>query len=355
MKKDKDPNKPDVEKDDPHRQIVPRVSGLGAEIFEWLESLFELSESDAAPGTPKPGTDTFPDSVVLKMAGRSGSDQGGDITRFDWKATAASLPTREKLVEIANDIVRAAQKDANALGRSQRYGLFAYSNRKGAGNYARHLFNVEASIKGDLASDDEDTHRDRLLSTSLAHARWQQEQFAEAISGVMNLQRDIIRQQQSTIAQMEADRRQWILTYEESLSKKQERETAAEYAKLKTDAIREGFDLLKGLLPTVQAYLTKGKLGLVDGVKKFLDSLTGEQKLKLFGADAEADAILDVEQRQILLQVADGATEPKRLAEFMQMLRPEQIEQAQAILTEGQAQQLYSLGAAAHAAAQPSH
>jgi hypothetical protein len=348
----KEKKSPVEEKDDPHRQIVPRVTGIAAQIYTWLEALFEISENDAEPGQVKSGVDSFPQSVQLKMAGRGGVDQGADILSFDFKPMSSALPTREKLVEIANAVVAAAQHDANALGRTMRYGLFAYSTLKGVGAYTRFLFNVDGGASRDAPSDDEDTHRDRFLGSMAAHMRWMTEHYTEATGGVMAMQRDIIRQQQLTVAQYEADRREWIKVSEEALSRKEERERANEWAKFKMEMLQEGLDMLRPLVPVVQAYLTKGKAGLVEGLRKFLDSLSGEQRIKLFGTEDGTDAILTADQRMLILEIADGKQEPKRLAEFATSLSQEQIGLAQEVLTAAQAKQLYGLSQAAMQATQ---
>jgi hypothetical protein len=343
---------PIEEKDDPHRQIIPRATGIAAQILEWLETLFNIAENDAEPGQIKTGTDTFPHSIQLKIAGRGGADQGQTIEQNDFRPMSSALPSRDRLVEMANHFVSKAQQDANALGHSQRYGLFVYSPLKGAGAYSRFLFNVDGGAHRDAPSDDEDTHRDRFLTGMSAHMRWMTEHYTEAVGGVMSMQRDIIRQQQLTIAQMETDRREWIKVSEEALSRKDERERANEWAAFKMDALREGFEMLRPLVPVVQAYLTKGKTGLLEGLKKFLDSLSGEQRIKLFGADDGSEGILGSEQRMLILQIADGNEDPKRLAEFATSLTPEQISAAQEVLTASQAQQLYGLASAATKAAQ---
>lgn len=343
----KEKKQPVEEKDDPHRQIVPRVSGAAAQIFEWLEGLFEISENDAEPGQVKSGVDKFPHSIQLKMAGRGGVDQGADLLSYDFKPAVSPIPTRERLIEMSNALLAAAQHDANALGRTVRYGVFAYSNLKGAASYSRHLFNVDGGASRDAASDDEDTHRDRFLTGMQAHMRWMTEHYTEAVGGVMGMQRDIIRQQQQTLAQMEIDRREWIRVSEEALSRKEERERANEWAKFKMDMMQEGLGMLRPLVPVVQAYLTKGKAGLLEGLRKFLDSLSGDQRIKLFGVDDDTLGILTAEQRALILRIADGEEEPKKLAEFATSLSPEQIGQAQEVLTASQAQQLYGLAQAA--------
>jgi hypothetical protein len=195
------------EKEDPHRQITPIAVGEAVEMLAWLEDLFSLSPRDTEVGKVKTTPDEMPERVVLRAVfGQGGRDLGPEIKAETWKPTTSPLPSREFLLTLANKFLGLARKDCAALGKPQRYGLFAYSNFKGASYYERHLFSLSPGAKEYReheapATDDEDTHRDRLLASSLAHARWQQEQFAETIGGVMRLQQEIIREQRVALTQ----------------------------------------------------------------------------------------------------------------------------------------------------------
>lgn len=252
---------------------------------------------------------------------------------------------------LAAEMLRRAQNDCNGLKHPQRYGLFARSNLKGAGYYSRYLFALgpTARIYEDKdmpATDDEGTHRDQLLRDTLAHNRWLVEQQTEAMSGIMRLQQDIIRQQAETIARQDSERRAWILTSEEALSRKQEREIAAERAKVWNDVIAEGVDQLKSLLPAVKIYLTKGKGDtILDTLRKFVDSLAEEEFQALFGEkDANGQfvkkGILKDEQIMLFDGILTGTEPVAKLSDFMMSFETDQLIAAQNAIRPAKIQEL---------------
>jgi len=347
--------------DKPARQIVPDLRGEAREIFDWLESLFNISARDTAPGKVKTEPDSFPERISLHAVyGRTGENYAPAICGESWKPGVSDPPSRERLAELANYFYGRAQKDASTLRKMQRYGLYAFSNIKGPRHYDRHLFlampggreMTEEEARALPAADDEDTHRDRFLGQMMAHQRWQHEQFTEAMSGVMKLQQSIIAQQQNTITQMEADRRADRLAAEEALSKKQERELAAEWAKAKITMLGDMWGSLKGYLPAAATYLTKGKVGIVEGLKEFLGGLTEDTRIALLGDWDQNDnctkpGVLDETQVKMLSGIIAGDIPPTEISEFIIGLRPDQLAAANNILTPQQIQQLGALVKAA--------
>lgn len=349
-----------IEKEDPHRQIIPSVIGEAAEICDWLEGLFILSPKDTEPGKPKTEPDSMPEKIVLRpVVGSSGVNTGPDLDEETWKPMVSPVPGREKLVQLANRFYASANKHCSSLGRKHKYALFAFNNLKGPSAYKTYFFAVAPGSKQYTdknfpsgASDDEDTHRDRLLSTALAHNRWQQEQLTEAISGVMKLQNEIIRQQSETIARQDQERRAWILASEEALSKKQEREIAAAWAQAKISALADMWNSVKGLLPAVVIHATKGKVGIPEGLKTFVDGLSDETRLALFGewddGKCVKGGILDENQVHFIGNIIEGKIEPSRISEFMVGLRQEQMMECQKVLRPDQLQALIALAKAAN-------
>ena len=350
--------KKEVEREDAHRQITPVLTGEAAEIWDWLESLFHLSPRDAEPGKVKSTPDSFPERVVLRqMIGR---DMGPELMSETWKPTVSAPPSREQLVALANRFLARAQKDASVQGHRTRYLLLAYSPFKGSAAYERYPFVLmpggkEFKESEAPATDDEDTHRDRLLSTALDHARWKDEQFSESISGVLALQQEIIREQRATITSMEADRRAWMLATEEALSKKLDREVKLQWAQTKNQVVADMWTSAKSLLPllpTVAGALTDGKAGFDIGIRTFLDALTADQAVKLFGGwegeKQTSPGILDAEQCRLIRAIAKGEASPARLADIA--VRQEQVAAAQRVLKPDQLMVLGQLlGAAAKA------
>jgi len=325
-------------KDDAHRQIIPVVDNQ--DIFGWLLDLFHLSPRSEAPGEVKAEPDRFPERVELcPVFGRGGKDRGRPIHTLEWKPTSSPQPTTEQVVMMTNDFHARAQTDCNGLKHPQRYGLFAFSTLKGSDYYSRCLFPLEVTgrtyaEKDAPAIDDEDTHRDRLLSSALAHSRWSQEHFAEAISGVLKLQQDIIRQQSDTIARQDSERRAWILASEEALSRKQERDIQLKRSEVVNEVLTDAWHSVKGLLPAMKVYLSKGKVGIVEGIREFVDSLTDGERESLFGVLGEdgslaKQGILKPEQIALFLKIAEGQAPPDKLGEFMMSFEPDQLMAAQ--------------------------
>jgi hypothetical protein len=370
--------RPPLEKDDPHRQIVPSLSGEAASIHEWLEALFYLSprkdpdEKGSEPGKPKSEPDSMPERVVLRaISKRGGIDVGAQIKEKTWKPFSSAVPSREFLVSLANEFYSAARKDASTNGKQQRYGLFAFNNMKGSDYYERHLFVVDPGIKelkeGEAfsASDDEDTHRDRLTSQALMHTRWTLEYASKQIDGamkaIMENNRQLMDQNNRLYEanrQHEKDRREMLLQVEEALDRKEERKDKAEWQKLQRDAIMLGAKTVAGLLPGIVAHATKGKAGAVEGLKAFVASMDQEQHQKLFGEISPEGRVVNPgiftpEQVAIFNAILEEKIPVNNINSLIADLNPEQIMQVQSVLSLDQVQMLATIKDAIDKAEKP--
>lgn len=353
---------PQLKKDE-KRQIVPEPQD--ERMFTWLESLFQISRREAGDEPPrdsldhkpKAASDSFPEKIELRATfGRGARGVSRPIMHKDWKPMYEKQPSREDLVQLANEFYGRAQSDCNGLRHQQGYGLFAYSKLKAGDYYERYLFSMAPTVHEYAdrelpASDDEDSHRDRLMAESLQHYRWQQEHYTEAVSGILQMQQNIIHEQRTEIQQMYAERREMIIAVEESLSRKQERDERAEMAKLKQQAIAWGMGQVQSLLPAVKIYLSKGKTGVTDGLKEFFDGLTTEQKTELFGTyDAQGNCtqlgVLAKDQVDLFGAIVDGAAPGERILEFITSLSNEQMVGAQRVLRPDQIQTLLAMAKA---------
>ncbi len=352
------------DRDAEHRQILPKVDD--PDMFEWLESLFYLSprkppDPDAkgsAPGTPKQELDTFPEMVELRAVfGMGGRDIGPAIGKPQtWRPMVNPAPTRETLVGLANAFLAAAQKDARALGRRQKYALSASSTQKGAQAYTRYLFEVvpqskEYTNEQRPAADDEDTHSDRERRDSQAHMRWLMSHAAEQQTNMNSLMMAITQQQAEQLMSERAAYRALLTVNEELASKKQERDIQLKWAEQKAMVLGDMWNSVKSLLPAVVVHLTKGKAGIVEGIKGFVESLSDEQRGEFFGHAGENDThvpgILSTQQVELFAAIVDGSTDASRISEFVQSFNSEQFNRAQAILKPEQIQTLATLAQAA--------
>ncbi len=369
-------SKPPVERNDPHRQIIPKPDDPA--MYAWLVNLFNLTPRqegerpfvDEKCKIPKPKAtpDSFPEKIVIRqMFGPKGLDLGPPQKPKEWKgATAgASTPSHEELIDIANDYLQFAQTECNKMRRrNQKFGLFAYSNRKGSDAYDHYTFvlswtRTEYGEKGGLpvpASDDEDTHRDRFFQDLAANGRWQTEHYTEAVSGVLKLQQEIIRQQADTIFKQDERHRATVTMYEEAASKQMERINAAKWMDMKIEAAQTGLRFVTGLLPAVQTYLTKGKIGPAEGVRQFIDSLSEDEARALFGDNVDGvpqgGGILTGDQVQFVFGVAGGQIDPRRIGEFVTSLTGEQMLAIQNLLPMDRLAGLFALNKAVESQSQ---
>ena len=121
--------------------------------------------------------------------------------------------------------------------------------------------------------------------------------------------------------------------------------------KFKQQSIEEGVLMVKSLLPAFQIYLSKGKIGIAEGLKTFIQSLSQDQELKLLGkwedGECKHQGILDGDQLRTILAIVQGKVDPKAVSQVMSSLRPDQMAGAQEILRPEQLQSLFILAKAA--------
>lgn len=278
----------------------------------------------------------------------------------DAKAKSAKPKlTRERIVEISNKIVGTAQADCDALRRPTIYAAQAFHPLTGADSYSRHL--IRLSPKSALTVDaDSIVSEDNLMSTKLLvglleserrDKRWMAELMANIVSGAA--ERDAAR-----IAALEGIQKEsWerhaklIRATEEALNMADERQIKREWNKMKIAGMQQGIATLATLVPGVVAVMTQGRAGIMEGIKGFADSLSPEQRVRLFGRWRDADTqiapgILDPEQTRLFDSIAAGRAEPPRARELLDSFRPEQIAAVQQVLTQEQFAGLISVAKA---------
>ena len=286
-------------------------------------------------------------------------DQRVDPSDAKSKSAAKPKLSRERIVEISNKIVAAAQADCDALRRATVYAVLAFHPAMGSDAYSRHLLRL--SPKSALAVDaDGVVSEDNAMSTKLLlglleserrDKRWMAELMANVVSGAS--ERDTARIAALENIQSESWERQakLIRATEEALSTAAERETKREWNRMKIAGMQQGLAMLGTLVPGVVAVMTQGRAGTVEGIKGFADSLSPDQRVRLFGQWRDADTqiapgILDPEQARLFDSVAAGRVDPPRVRELLDSLRPEQIAAVQQVLSQEQFAGLISVAKA---------
>lgn len=273
------------------------------------------------------------------------------------KAGSKPRLTRERIVEISNRIVAAAQADCDALRRSTVYAVLSFHPAMGSDAYSRHLLRCtpKTALTVDVGAvvGEDNIMSTRLLLGLLADEkrdkRWVFEQCMNVISGAA--ERDVSRiRALENIADGTWERQAKLLqATEAALSTADERRLKREWNQMKIEGVKDAIGTVKSLMPGLVAVATHGRTGVVEGVKTFASTLTDEQKIRLFGRWTDADTqaepgILDANQTRLFGSIVAGRTEPARLVDFLNSIRPDQFAAAQQVLTQDQLTALVAVG-----------
>lgn len=340
-------------------QVVPAPAR--PELFEFIERLFE-------------GNDQKPERIELRQAYGQGARQyGTTIIHKEFRANAPK-PTREQMVTMSNEFLNAAQQNCDALGKKHHYAIVARHFAKSDGYYAAYLVSMvpkqrpgdhEAYLNGeeDEGATGDEKRRNALLDYSLAHLkegnenrRWEQDQFSTAIGNLFERYESIIEKSFARIEHLESRYLDFFKASEEALSKKQERELAAEREKFKMAMMQSGFEFLKQMAPVAVNQLT-GKQTIPTektaesiAVHSFLEGLTEQQGVGLFGEIRDgmpAGGIFTPAQAAIFFAVAACKAPPSELDRLLDggdhAIESEQLMKAQTVVSAQQFMPLVAL------------
>lgn len=289
----------------------------------------------------------FPQKLILATVhGPSGQRIGQPVKEYAYRPNDAK-PDHEMQIERANDILREAQQDCDGLGKKMRYGVFAFDLAKGATFYSRYLMRLSPSgasqekFETGNGFDDEDNGvlptrlLISLLDSERRDKRWMMEQFSNVISGIMERDSERIAQLEEMQNGMFERSQRYIAATEEALSRADDRKLRHEREQMKTEMMKQGFALLMDFVPVAKVYLTKGKVGVAEGVKRFVDSLSEEEQARVFGIwdaqtrERKAEGILSLDQCNFVLGIINGQIDPSRMPEFVATLEPQQFQAIQ--------------------------
>lgn len=324
-------------------QIKPEVNLEG--VLVWLIDLFE---------------EGHPQRVALHAVfGPQGKRKGPLIKEFAFKAT--DDPNHEDLVELTNKIERLAQEQCEVFGKKSNYGVFAYDTLRSSDFYDSKAFNLRpkhdsqqlAEERGETLYDDDEEGGGNISTKLLLQIldgerrdkRWMMELAMNVLSGAAQRDAERIHSLEEGMDGIYDRSVKYIAATEAMLNQAADRKARADRSEMVNEALREGIDMLKKtLVPAVAVYLSKGKVGVVQRLREILDELAEDTKRRLFGDGG----VFDEDQSRIVLAIADGDEDPRRLIEFVQSIRPEQ---AQTVMQEEllSMQQIQSLQALAKA------
>lgn len=328
-------------------------------LFEFIEKLFE-------------GNDQKPEKLELKQVyGPGARKHGTTILVKDYKANAPK-PTREQLVAITNEFMALAQQNCDSVGKPHKYVIAARHFAKSDTYYAAWVLAMKPrqrpgdELEGDeeeSATSAEDRRRESFLQYTLDHLkegnenrRWEQDQFSTAIGHLFERYENIIEKSFARIEHLESKYLDFFKAAEEALSKKQERDLAADREKFKMQMMQSGFEFLKQMAPVAVNQLT-GKQTIPTeksaesiAVHSFLEGLSEQQGIALFGPfenGAPIGAIFTPSQAAIFFAVAECKAPPSELDRLLDggdhAITTEQIGKAQTVVSSQQFMPLVAL------------
>lgn len=321
------------------------------------------SQRDKAFITPTPGDEALakflidlwenghPERIVLAIIYGSVGMRMKSIDERAYKANAPH-PGPEALTSLANDLVRKAQGECDVFNKPTRFAVLAYDSARGASYYARQVLSMQPSGMmpsiDEVASGgygDEDDPRIKLLERQLEgerkDKRWMMEMFSNTMTGVMERDDARMERMEQMLDQTWEKQTKYMAATEQMLNQAQERKESAAWAEMKREVVVQAWTSVKGFLPGIVAYATKGQAGVVEGLKTFIDSLTQEQGQAIFGRYDEKGQYIDGgfltrEQVDLFRAIIDGKTDSSRVPEFISSLTPDQFNAAQQVLSPSQ-------------------
>jgi len=331
------------------------------DLFQFVEKLFE-------------GADQKPERIELRQAYGPGCRKyGTTVLQKEYKANSLK-PTREQMVALSNELLDAAQTNCNEIGKPHRYGVLPKHYAKSDSYYACFVIAMQPKQRpgynGLDVEDDDDVEsdvkrRDGLLQHSLEHLktgdeheRWRQDQFSGAVGDIIEKYQSLVDRLMQQNSEFMKEHRELFKAADEALSRKSERDLAAEMQKFKIGMLQNGFDFLKQLAPVAVNQLT-GKQTIPTeksaesiAVSSFLEGLADPQARALFGdidddkKELKPNGIFTPAQAMIFFNVARCQEPPAALDKLLEgehAVTEQQIAKAQAVVSAQQFMPLVAL------------
>lgn len=308
----------------------------------WLESEWHRHEGVSGPSR-----------ITLGTARGPHKDRMGRVVR-DIPFGPGAKPDKERLIEITNELVGAAQSDCDAVGRATVYQIVIFDPARDSDTVGRHLMRMEPSLLTG-ADDDEDegsggTVKDELLRELYHDRRFQQvhnarmfESYQNAVEGIIGRYEARLQASEAANATLLQTHMELIRVREEMLDRRQARELKADREKFFQEKIQRGINMIESVVvPIAQAKIASmvqaaggaAAVGELSALQQWVQALTDEENIALFGAwngeQCVEPGILTVEQAQQFVAVAKGASSD--IEAFQSSLTVEQIARVQSAI-----------------------
>lgn len=195
------------------------------------------------------------------------------------------------------------------------------------------------------------------MKQSDENERYRQDQFSTATGDILEKYQALLAMTMQQLLEMQREHRELYKTADEALSKKSERELAAEMQKFKTGMLRDGFQFLKQMAPVVVQQINGKEPSAGQSsnesiaIQTFLEGLSDQQATALFGSyDAQnrlqGDGVFTPDQARIFAAVAACQAPPSALDNLLDgacAVTPDQIAKAQGVVSAQQFMPLVAL------------
>jgi hypothetical protein len=312
------------------------------ELLGWLEQLF-YAEPAVAHFPEKidvhvmegKGKRTFGQCLKLfpfapkKAASKKATEEAGVQYMGDGK------PTKEKLVQLTNQLVHIMRRDCDTSGRVQTYALCAWHGSLSDEPYDRttRVYKPRGMYKADGSDEEELSEEKRFLKTMHEEHRNAFSMIGAAWEGVTDRDNRTIESQLRRIAWLEQQLEKKSEQLERALSLESEREEKRQWLAVKNRAADRGLTLVEnyapmlmhrlagGMVPAGETAVTPPEVLTLRNFFKTTDEggqLTDEQLRVTFGWNAKENTfddsgILMLAQGQILYRVANAQVEVSEL------------------------------------------
>ncbi len=277
----------------PHRreqsQVIPEVGNQ--KLFSFLEKLWDETECEKI--------------VLSQMAGENGTKALSMLKTQTYKPNLPNngKPTKEKLVDLANEFMMLAQNHCDSLNKPQRYGVFAWHMRKSDKSTDTFPFSLKPSPEaGETTWDPDDEEggggkgvlMKQFSVMAKDHMKHEKLLFS-MIGSVFATQNTLIERADDRLVKADENLQKlhdkintMYDAVQDALDRSAERANDAKWTELQVGAVQQAINLGVGIAPQLFGALTGKQIPGTRPpesfvIENFIKSCSDEQLLVAFG------------------------------------------------------------------------
>lgn len=298
------------------------------DFFLWLERLFYEAPENAA----------YPEKIDVRVVeGKAGERLRSRVKQYIFGPNDKK-PTKDKIVNLSNEILHIVQRDCDVNRRELRYGVHAWHFNRGEEPYDRFLIRCKPSNtysadgEGIDPRDDPETQEERFSSQVLKHQEQMVGLLGAGYEGMIDRSDRQIERSYERIEKLETRNERLFDMLEKALSLEEDRAARREWRMLGMKAAEKGLDMGLALAPPLLNQLVGKDIIPTDQtaetftLKRFFTLkeqgglLTQEQSNAAFGVYDDTPehnlvkpGVLTLAQAKLLYDVAHGKEPPDAL------------------------------------------